>query len=151
MCYNIGNMKKNGLTIVVTIGVLVLLFIGITHDKSKQIARLRKEVDYAGKTYLVESGWTRMWGTNDSGTGYNLRSFDGGQNWYAVSNSPGFGTNDGGVIILGEADKIYPGLRKHLYDLDALIEHCAKHGALTLTNDAEIQMLENVGFTVKHK
>ena len=38
----------------------------------------------------------------ESGTGYNLQSFDGGKNWYAVE------SNDKGVIILGEANKSIP-------------------------------------------
>jgi hypothetical protein len=107
-------------------------------------------VDYANKTYLVKQGWTKMWGTDTNGMSYNLRSFDGGRNWYAASIPHGPGQNDG-VIILGKADEIYPGLRKHLDDTDTLTEYVSKHGPLTLANDAEIQMLENVGFTVKRK
>lgn len=46
---------------------------------------------------------------------FDLRSFDGGQVWYAVENQPG-----SGFKILGEADAVYPGLRKSLAALDKL-------------------------------
>ena len=144
----VANMKKAELNMVlmaIVMGILVLVFALAIRHQFTRIARLQKEVDYANKTYLVESGWIKIWGTDTNGTSYNLRSFDGGQNWYAAS------VSSNGVIILGEAEKIYPGLHQHLTDMDTLTEYCTKHGPLTLTNDSEIKMPENIGFTVTHK
>ena len=137
--------RKCMILMAVIMGVLVVVLACAINHQFTRIARLQKEVDYANKTYLVESGWIKIWGTDTNGTSYNLRSFDGGQNWYAAS------VSSNGVIILGEAEKIYPGLHQHLTDMDTLTEYCTKHGPLTLTNDSEIKMPENIGFTVTHK
>ena len=48
---------------------------------------------------------------------YYLRSFDGGRNWYAIKNTD---KDSKDIIILGEVEKVYPGLQKYLMYLDIL-------------------------------
>jgi len=42
----------------------------------------RNELSHYRETYLFKSGWTAYY--RDEGLDYDLRSFDGGRNWYAV-------------------------------------------------------------------
>ena len=71
---------------------------------------------------------------------YNLKTFDGGKHWYATEYD-----EDWGVIILGEAEEVYPGLLKHLDALDNLVSHGP------ITNSADLDLLRAVGFTVTEK
>lgn len=71
---------------------------------------------------------------------YNLKTWDSGNHWYAIEYD-----DDWGVIILGEAEEIYPGLLRHLDALDNLISHGP------ITNSADLDLLRAVGFTVVEK
>ncbi len=46
---------------------------------------------------------------------YNLKTFDGGKHWYATEYD-----EDWGVIILGEAEEVYPGLLEHIEAMDKI-------------------------------
>lgn len=135
---------------IATIGILLGLCIGFAIGLRNYIdvnKRLRKDCDYYGSTYLRKQGATSLWGGSKGGMiNYDLRSFDGGKNWYAVSNTP-----DDGVIILGKADDVYPGLLKQQEGLSALFDYVKTNGPLTLTNQTQINMLKNAGFEVKQK
>jgi hypothetical protein len=63
-----------------------------------------RTLDYYKETYLRIQGWNIKRGN------YDIRSFDKGQNWYAVREEPGTHA----VTILGMSEEIFPGLLKEI-------------------------------------
>lgn len=106
--------------------------------------RDRQALEYYSKTYLHKQGGTTM--TSPPIPSYDLRSFDGGKNWYAVES-----TQSGGVNILGRAEQVYPGLLEHLQGMEELRAHVAKHGPITGLDEEGLKELERVGFTVERQ
>lgn len=111
------------------------------HDK---LDMQKRELDWYGTNYLHKTGMTSLW--NNKNIVYNLRSFDGGQNWYATHST----TNDE-VIIDGSVEQIYPGLMKTLQDWDNIVSYAEKHGPINPNNPADAQVLEKNGFSVIRK
>ena len=105
--------------------------------------KLKSEIDYYNSTYLRKQGVTVML-TKDA-LNYDLRSFDGGKIWYAVE------SDSNGVKILGQAEKIYPGLLKHISAWDALTKYAEKHGAVKPGDTTGINLLKDIGFQVEIK
>lgn len=64
---------------------------------------------------LVEIQRTHLWikGNTNTDCHYELHSFDGGKNWYAIKT-----TKSLGVMILGLAEEVYPGLLKEIFAID---------------------------------
>jgi hypothetical protein len=60
---------------------------------------------------------------------YELRSFDGGRNWYVIE------CPRSEVIIRGTIDAVYPELRKRFPELDALVMYVKIKGPITLTGE----------------
>jgi hypothetical protein len=60
---------------------------------------------------------------------YELRSFDGGRNWYVIECSRPE------VIIRGTVDAVYPELKKRFPELDALVSYVKTNGPTTLTGE----------------
>jgi hypothetical protein len=68
-------------------------------------------------TYLSKNGYSKKYGD------FHLRSFDRGKHWYAVD------TTDG-IVVIGEAEKVYPGILTHIDRANKLFAHVRKYGFL---------------------
>jgi hypothetical protein len=123
---------------------LSIIAVTVSNTFHEKIHRLQSDINYYHSTYLRKSGGTSLWSGSTNFVMYDLRSFDGGKNWYAVNNTDG-------VKILGKADEVYPGLMKQMDAVDAMVDYAKTNGPITLTKDSEIRLLQNAGFTViKH-
>jgi len=112
--------------------------------------RIKSTLDFYQETYLQKQGSTTMFGDNgfhNPPFQYDLRSWDGGKNWYAVNYD--FATRE--LKVLGEVETIYPGFMKHLDHWDKLTKHVSKNGPLNPTNPVDREVMECAGFTVKNK
>ncbi len=101
---------------------------------------LRRQLDYYKRTYLRRQGGG-PWELGHT----DLRSFDGGKNWYAVKST------DGGLEILGLAEEVYPGLLAQLEGFDRLVAYAREHGPIgsrPITSE-DISVLTEAGFTVQ--
>ena len=78
---------------------------------------------------------------------YDLRSFDGGKNWYAVDYN--FETKE--VKIIGEAEKVYPGLLNHLESWDRLINYVKDNGPINPSDEKGVSIFEKAGFSFHQK
>jgi hypothetical protein len=141
-------MKTIVITLIILIGIVIVIakykVISITCD-------LKQTVKYYDTTYLRKQGGTQFNPMikadmfNDKFINYDLRSWDAGKNWYAVEYF--FDTKE--LKILGEAEKIYPGLLKHLEAWDRLTEYIEIHGPyFDPTNPEDLKVLEDAGFEV---
>lgn len=100
-----------------------------------------RNLKYYEKKYLRKIGYTVGYGS------YNLRSLDGGQNWYAVkctSNLP----DSEKIEIIGPAEEVFPGLLEKLKSIDELVRYAQK-GPITEMGPEEKIMFEKAGFTMK--
>jgi len=103
----------------------------------KSVERDMRELRWFKKNILQHQGATKMVPGTEW---YDLRSHDGGKNWVALS-------KDGSV--LGEAEKVHPGLLKHIEGMNQLFDHVQRHGPISAPDSEGIQALRNAGFTVK--
>lgn len=135
-------MENKLLGVLVPILITVVSFALGAYSTWRGFADGRRRLAYYAQTYLSKSGFTTLYKGQES-LNYNLRSFDGGKNWYAVEE-----TVTGGVKILGLSEEVYPGLLKHLEAMDHLVSYVEKYGAIRLLNREGVRLLERVGFTV---
>ncbi len=125
--------------VVIILLAVTVLVLGINHINLKgDLARSERTLSRVTQHLDSKSGGTKL--LTGEMINYNLKTFDGGKHWYAVER-----IDAGGVIILGEAEEVYPGLLKHLDALDNLISHGP------ITNSADLDLLRAVGFTVTEK
>lgn len=111
---------------------------------------MKRTNEYYDSTYLRKQGGTSTYGDNGFNNkmiNYDLRSWDGGKNWYVTEYN--FKTNE--LKIVGESETIYPGLIKHLESWDKLTEYVSKNGPIDPHNVKDIKILKDAGFTVKTK
>ena len=73
---------------------------------------------------------------------YNLKTFDGGKHWYATEYD-----EDWGVIILGEAEEVYPGLLEHIKVMDKIYDRISTNGPLDLSISSDADLYDASGFT----
>ena len=101
---------------------------------------MQSDVDYYKTTYGRHQGATAI-------GAYDLRTLDGGKNWYAVK------AKGGEVVILGEAEKVYPGLLASIEGLAALIDYVDKNGPIGSRpiTESDLKVLSGAGFTVTKK
>jgi hypothetical protein len=134
-------MQKN---IVILILVIALsISIGVNLNQLGTNEKLGSTVSYFETTYLRQQGYTSF---NDYGN-YELMSFDGGLNWYAVERV------NAEVKILGLAEDLYPGLTGYIQGMDALIDYVEKNGPIgssPITSE-DLKVLEGAGFSVEQK
>ncbi len=142
--------------LIAVIGVVVGFVIGYRCHANSVRADL-KTLRFYRKNYLRRQGGTVLVPGADN---YEIASFDGGRNWYAVKDTTlevttepdGSCSRNYDYQIVGPAEVIYPGLVEHLCGMDALVAQVKEHGALTLGGtgfSSEVKLLEQAGFTVK--
>ena len=124
--------------------VLALLigFAGGTYVQERNFKQERETLAWYSKQFLQKQGGGDLFGVKS----YDLRSIDGGRNWFAVER-----TNDEGIKVLGPVEKIYPGLMGKIYGLNALTDYAKKNGPVTFSDErksVEKKLLEAAGFTV---
>lgn len=124
----------------------LVLFFFFHAPLQRENKKLKRDLAYYDSTYLSKQGWTSFGG--DKGISYSLRSWDSGQNWYAVEMN--LDSTPSTLKILGEADTIYPNLLQHLAGIDALTDYVSKNGAIGSKpiSEKEINLMEGAGFTV---
>lgn len=125
----------------------------------RELLTLRRSKEYFDKTYLQKTGSTATYVPPECDFGehffYDLRSFDGGNTWYAVKEAFAWGeittTQNRFVKILGEAEVVYPGLLENITAWDELIAHAKKNGAVTANDIQGKILLERIGFKIDKK
>lgn len=127
--------------------ILAIIAISSNHALHKQNLRLQRDLTYFESTYTRKSGYTAFWSGSTNGVNYDLRSFDGGKNWYAVEMDNGKDT----LTIKGPAETIYPGLMKNLQDWDNIVAYAEKNGPINPSNPNDLKVLTNNGFSVTRK
>jgi hypothetical protein len=103
-------------------------------------ARDRESLALFKKTYRRKSGWMVGYGS------YELESIDGGRQWLVVVRD-----DDGVAKVVGDAEKVFPGLVAKLDAFVALSDHARLHGPLTLSGPraaADERMLNAAGFSI---
>lgn len=135
----------------IVIAIIVLVFVNINTNEKRNIAesKLQHMLD-RDSVNLRKQGSTSLCSDGKLGEkfiNYDLRSWDGGQNWYAVDHN--LETKE--VKILGTAEEIYPGLLDCLNGWNRLTDHVIKNGPIGSKpiTDKDIEVLEGAGFTVK--
>ena len=114
-------MGKELVLFAILVSLIVGLVVGYGYHK-KAVQRDMQDLAYYKSTNLWKTGVSQGYGS------YQLRSFDGGKHWYAIS------TEDG-VIIEGLAEEIFPGLLAHLEGWEELTKYVEKNGPVTLSGD----------------
>ncbi len=118
-------------------------FIGyVTHKRS--VSGDIEELAYYKATYLANIGFSQVYGN------YDLHSFDGGLNWYAVEiNRP-----NNSAKVKGPAEEVFPGLLAEIEGLKRLSDYVTKNGPLTLSGgraESDLSVLKGAGFIVTAK
>ena len=134
-------MEDNLNIVFLVVGIVVGFVIGYLKHKSSVSLDMRNLVYYKSH-FLQKTGASLGYGS------YQLRSFDGGLNWYAVD----VDLSSGAVTIKGPAEDVFPGLLAHLDGLDRLTKYVAKNGPITLSVDRSatgMAILRGAGFTVE--
>ncbi len=125
--------------IILIVGIVIgAVMQGVVGGLPKHNSYEEKELAYYKSTYLWKKGWTPKYGN------YQLNSFDGGKNWYAVD------IKDGSVTIKGTAEEISPGLLAELEAWDRLTKYAKENGPITLSGNRaakDISVLTGTGFT----
>jgi hypothetical protein len=133
--------------LVIIMGILVIaLFVVGINDHYKEFNQLKRNAQWEDTTYLWKNGGTSTFGPNGFDNpmiDYNLRSWDGGKNWYLVN------TDSNQFKIMGLVDTIYPGLIDHLESWDRMTDYVTKNGPIKLNDPKGLEVLNDAGFTVK--
>lgn len=93
-------------------------------DTKETLKSALRTLDYYKETYLQIQGW------NIGRGNYDIRSFDKGQNWYAVREEP----ETHAVTILRTSEEIFPGLLKEHEAMNALTAYVMKSGPIDPAN-----------------
>lgn len=134
-------MKTVFFVIVIFLVVVVGVFGGYEYHK-KLVSRDMRDLAYYKAKYLSKAGWSQGFGS------YQLRSLDGGLNWYAVD----IDMDSGSVTVKGTVEEVFPGLLAHLDGWKKLIEYTTKNGPITFSGERaaeDISVLRGAGFTVE--
>lgn len=74
---------------------------------------------------------------------YNLKSFDSGKTWYMFNND--------WTKILGEAEKVKPGLVQSLGAWDAIAARAKSGNPVSLDSEDDVKLIQNAGITVNRE
>jgi len=106
----------------VVLAVTLMFTINVIRKYENTIESKNDHLNFYQSTYKKEAGGTALY--NGKYMDYDLRSLDGGVTWYAVKRS------GDSLKIMGEAEKIYPGLRKMNETWTKLFAKIEKEGPL---------------------
>lgn len=136
-------MNNKTLAIIFVFCMIFAFVMGAYDSLWKENVKIKEDLSYYQTNYLRKVGGTSLWkGSHGKSIDYDLRSFDGGKNWYVINH-----TNNN-VIVEGNVNNIYPGLVEQLDSEDKLFEYVEKHVPLNLSNSHDQQLLEDSGFDV---
>ena len=124
---------------IVAMGVVLHHLKSDLNSSERNYARLTEHWDSkGGGTMLLTGEWIN----------YNLKTYDDGAHWYAIEYN-----DEWGVVILGEAEEIYPGLLAHIDAWDKITKRVAERGPISLEDitDEDIQALQRIGLEVTEK
>lgn len=141
-------------------GILaVILLVPIVNSISAHISKMRnleRTDEYYSNNYLTKNGGTSLfyppnWDKKTQGEHFNylLKSFDGGKIWYAIDKDKWW--NDKEIVILGNANDIYPGLLEHLDGWDKITKHVTKNGPIGLSDEEGLGLFSKVGVSINKK
>ncbi len=123
------------LVLAATVLVLGLTGVNLKDDlaqSERTLSRITRHLDSkTGGTILL---------TGDM-ISYNLKTFDSGKHWYATEYD-----EDWGLIILGEAEEVHPGLLEHIEAMDNIYTWSSVIGT-----PPPVDLLRAVGFAVEEK
>lgn len=148
-----------GLAAYIIASLVICLFIGgmLYFEQKEELDRFKSRSERSSEQNLRKQGSTSLyyppnWDKKKDGEyfNYNLRSWDGGQHWYAIKYDSK-GEPFWGVIVLGEAEELYPELLDHIDGMKALTDYVEKNGSIDGTDPKVLEALEDAGFTVKTK
>jgi hypothetical protein len=132
-------MRKIDQMIYILLGVIIIALGSAAHYFSSEVKTLQKDNAYYHENYKSKVGGT-LW-KDGKWINYDLRTFDGGEHWVALG--------EGGKI-LGDVNKVVPGLLQYLDNMDYLTEYIRSHGPINPDNmtDYEREMLKNIGVEI---
>ena len=138
------------MTVIIT-WILAIIIIGgciVLKPYYDEYKSMKKDLQYFHNKELRKQGSTTAFGDkgfDNPAINYDLRSWDGGKNWYLVDND--WEKNE--FKVIGNVDSIYPGLLKHLEAWDKMSERVAsKGGPLEISDSTDVKILEEAGFTI---
>lgn len=109
---------------------------------NEHLGREQRKNAYAWRHFRRLQGSTMLWpGSSGEVVPYDLRSWDSGTTWFAVETDAEIR-----MTIKGPAEQIFPGL---LAVVVASGELASARGALDLSNDHDLDLLQRAGFTVQ--
>ena len=134
--------------------IATIIIAGLVSPKLRDYKRMNERQAERVKIELRKQGGTALyyppnWDKKKNGSHFNyeIRSWDGGMNWYVIDHN--FKTTE--FKVLGDAEELYPGLLEHVIGMDQLTKHVQDNGSIKLdgTDPLGVDALENAGFTVK--
>ena len=134
--------------------ITTIIVAAILAPKLRDYERMKERQEDRMKIHLRHQGGSALyyppnWDKEKDGSHFNyeIRSWDGGMNWYAIDHD--FDSKE--FKILGDAEELYPGLLEHIIGMDQLTKHVQDNGSIKLdgTDPLGVDALENAGFTVK--
>lgn len=128
---------NTGFYLSIMLALSIGTFLGMRIIPSEELEHLKREVSAYHENYQVKNGGSTLKGKL---VNYELLSLDKGTTWYVV--------NDGKIV--GDVNKVYPGLLKHIQGMEALYAYIAKKGAITEINSETSKILTDAGFTIKY-
>jgi len=154
-------MKKMNLPIYMYLlmGVNLIIFIffitNYIKPKIQDYNNMKHRQEIRCKVQLRHSGGTSLyypptWDKEKDGDyfNYDIRSFDGGKNWYSVEIDQHCVDNHWGFKVLGDANELYPGLLEHIISWDSLTNYVAENGPINLSDTAGVNILKDAGFSI---
>jgi len=136
--------KINAIIATVSVITIVILYNFYYVPLKQRVNSLEKAKSISDTTNLYKQGGTTIGGKLIN---YNLRSWDAGKNWYAVDYN--FDTKE--FKIIGEAEKVYPGLLHHLESWDRLTNYVKNNGPINLSDKKGVSIFEEAGFSFHQK
>ena len=124
------------------IGLVAKMIFAPAKTKSEQ-----RSLDYFDENYLSKQGFTKMYG-DGKGINYNLKSFDGGKNWYVVQ----YNFDSEELKVLGSVNDVYPGLMDNLDNWDKLLKYVKSNGPLGNNgtfSEEDKKIMKKVGLETK--
>lgn len=115
----------------------IIVYVVQNQVMEDKIGKLNERLDWFRTNFLIEQGFTQF---NNVGN-YRVISVDGGQHWIAMSPDNN--------SVLGDVEKVYPGLMEHIRGLSQLMEYVNKNGPINLSDPRGVEALTNAGFKIE--